>query len=66
MKSNSEKPFRIRVTKNGGVRFDGKKFMERPEVKRQSEILLSIDIEGKKLVGGKLVPIDDNDSARDK
>ena len=66
MKSNSEKPFKIRVTKNGGVRFDEKKFMERPEVKRINKLLQSIDIEGKKLVGDKLVPIDDNDSARDK
>ncbi len=66
MKSNSEKPFKIRVTQNGGVRFDGKKFMERPEVDRVNKILRNIDFEGKKLVGDKLVPIDDNDSARKK
>ena len=66
MKSNSEKPFRIHVDIHGRAHFDGKKFMERPEVDRVNKILRNIDFEGKKLVGDKLVPIDDNDSARKK
>ena len=66
MKSKSEKPFRIHVDKHGRAHLDIKKFLARPEVQRKHEIMCNIDIEGKKLVGDKLVSIDDNDSARKK